>query len=168
MWCKSFYFKIPTNLIFFYPQILKMCDPILVTLIKKSPDNSQSSRENATPSSGTYPLSSISLQLGSTPLTIATYTVGQCSINSSQIVISPYTEDDGGPSTHVCHFFSTVKTVFQSIKTRGVLLGILVSVPPGSPVLTLFQTKKCHFSHPLFRPGLWEIMSSLLKNGNKK
>ena len=48
-------------------------------------------------------------------------------------------------------------------------------MPPGPPVLTLFQTKKCHFSHLLFRPGLWEswswsweIMSSLLKNGSKK
>ena len=73
------------------------------------------------------------------------------------------------------NFFSNVNTVFQSIKTRGILLGILLSVPPGPPVLTLFQTKKCHFSHSLFRPGLWEswswsweIMSSLLKNGNKK
>ena len=33
-----------------------MCDPILVTVIKMRPHNSQSSRENATPSSDTYPL----------------------------------------------------------------------------------------------------------------
>ena len=35
-----------------------MCDPVLVTLLKILPDYSQSSRENATPSSGTYPLAS--------------------------------------------------------------------------------------------------------------
>ena len=35
-----------------------MCDPILVTLLKMQPHNSQSSRENATPSSGTAPLAS--------------------------------------------------------------------------------------------------------------
>ena len=33
-----------------------MCDPILVTLLKMRPHYSQSSRENATPSSGTSPL----------------------------------------------------------------------------------------------------------------
>ena len=33
-----------------------MCDPILVTLMKKQPHYSQFSRENATPSSGTSPL----------------------------------------------------------------------------------------------------------------
>ena len=33
-----------------------MCDPILVTLTKMQPHNSQSSHENATPSSGTYTL----------------------------------------------------------------------------------------------------------------
>ena len=32
--------------------------PILVTLLKMQPHSSQSSRENATPSSGTYPLAS--------------------------------------------------------------------------------------------------------------
>ena len=36
----------------------KMCDPILVTLLKMRPHYSQSSRENATPSSGTSPLAS--------------------------------------------------------------------------------------------------------------
>ena len=36
----------------------KMCDPILVTLLKMRPHYSQSSRENATPSSGTCPLAS--------------------------------------------------------------------------------------------------------------
>ena len=35
-----------------------MCDPILVPLLKMRPHNSQSSRENATPSSGTSPLAS--------------------------------------------------------------------------------------------------------------
>ena len=35
-----------------------MCDPILVTLLKMRPHYSQSSRENATPSSGTFPLAS--------------------------------------------------------------------------------------------------------------
>ena len=36
----------------------KMCDPILVTLLKMPPHESQSSRENETPSSGTCPLAS--------------------------------------------------------------------------------------------------------------
>ena len=36
---------------FLTPKILKMCNPILVTLIKMQPHNSQSSRGNATPSS---------------------------------------------------------------------------------------------------------------------
>ena len=35
-----------------------MCDPILVTLLKMQPHYSQSSRENATPSSDTSPLAS--------------------------------------------------------------------------------------------------------------
>ena len=35
-----------------------MCDPILATLLKMPPHYSQSSRENATPSSGTCPLAS--------------------------------------------------------------------------------------------------------------
>ena len=35
-----------------------MCDPILVTLLKIQSHDSQSSRENATPSSGTSPLAS--------------------------------------------------------------------------------------------------------------
>ena len=41
-----------------YPKNPKMCDPILVTLLKMQPHYSQSSRENATPSSGTSPLAS--------------------------------------------------------------------------------------------------------------
>ena len=41
-----------------YPKNPKMCDPILVTLLKMRPHYSQSSRENATPSSGTSPLAS--------------------------------------------------------------------------------------------------------------
>ena len=65
------------------------------------------------------------------PPPITTYTVGYCSINSSQPVISPYTEDDGGPSTNVFNFFSNIKIVFQSVKTRGVLLELW----GGSPVL---------------------------------
>ena len=43
----------PRYLNFLTPQILKMGDLILLTLIKMQPQNSQSSRENATPSSGT-------------------------------------------------------------------------------------------------------------------
>ena len=39
-----------------YPKDQKMCDPILVTLFQMRPHDSQSSRENATPSSGTSPL----------------------------------------------------------------------------------------------------------------
>ena len=42
----------------FHPKNPKMCDPILVTLLKMRPHYSQSSRENATPSSGTSPLAS--------------------------------------------------------------------------------------------------------------
>ena len=38
------------------PKNPKLCDPILVTLLKMRPHYSQSSRENATPSSGTSPL----------------------------------------------------------------------------------------------------------------
>ena len=41
-----------------YPKNQKMCDPILVTLLKMRPHYNQSSRENATPSSGTSPLAS--------------------------------------------------------------------------------------------------------------
>ena len=40
------------------PQNSEMCDPILVTLLKMQPRYSQSTRENATPSSGTSPLAS--------------------------------------------------------------------------------------------------------------
>ena len=41
-----------------YPQNPKICDPILETLLKMRPHYSHSSRENATPSSGTSPLAS--------------------------------------------------------------------------------------------------------------
>ena len=41
-----------------YPKNAKMCDTILVTLLKMRPHYSQSSRENATSSSGTSPLAS--------------------------------------------------------------------------------------------------------------
>ena len=42
-----------------YPKISENdCDPILVTLLKMQPHYSQSSRENAAPSSGTSPLAS--------------------------------------------------------------------------------------------------------------
>ena len=41
-----------------YPRNQIMCDPILVTLLKMRPHYSQSSHENATPSSGTSPLAS--------------------------------------------------------------------------------------------------------------
>ena len=40
------------------PKNLKMCDPILVTLLKMQPYYRQSSRENVTSSSGTSPLAS--------------------------------------------------------------------------------------------------------------
>ena len=39
-----------------YPKNQKMCDPILVSVLKMRPHYSQSSRENSTPSSGTSPL----------------------------------------------------------------------------------------------------------------
>ena len=39
-----------------YPKHQKMCDPILVTLLKLLPHHSKSSCESATPSSGTSPL----------------------------------------------------------------------------------------------------------------
>ena len=41
-----------------YPKNQKLCDPILATPLKMRPRYSQSSRENATPSSGTSPLAS--------------------------------------------------------------------------------------------------------------
>ena len=41
-----------------YPKNPKMCDPIVVPLLKMRPHYSQSSSENATPSSGTSPLAS--------------------------------------------------------------------------------------------------------------
>ena len=41
-----------------YPKNQILCDPILVTLLKMRPHYSHSSRENATPSSGTSPLAS--------------------------------------------------------------------------------------------------------------
>ena len=40
------------------PKNPKMCDPILVTLLKRRPHYSQPSPQNATPSSGTFPLAS--------------------------------------------------------------------------------------------------------------
>ena len=40
------------------PKNLKMCDPILVTLLKMRPHYGQPSRKNSTPSSGTSPLAS--------------------------------------------------------------------------------------------------------------
>ena len=41
-----------------HPKNQKMCDPILVALLKMRPHDSQSSHENATPSSGLSPLAS--------------------------------------------------------------------------------------------------------------
>ena len=41
-----------------YPKNQKICELILVTLLKMQPHYSQSSRENVTPSSGTSPLAS--------------------------------------------------------------------------------------------------------------
>ena len=56
-------FMIPTKSISIYfffltPKIRKCAIPIRVTLLKMQPHSSQSSRENATPSSGTSPLAS--------------------------------------------------------------------------------------------------------------
>ena len=45
------------------PQNPKMCDPILVTLLKMQSQYSQSSHENVTPSSGTSPIASSHLLL---------------------------------------------------------------------------------------------------------
>ena len=53
---KSFYFEIPSYLNFVTLKLPKMCDPILLTVMKMQPHFSQSSRGNATPSSGTSPL----------------------------------------------------------------------------------------------------------------
>ena len=50
---ESSHFWIPT-----YPKNLKICDPILVTLLKTRPHYCHSSRENATPSRGTSPIAS--------------------------------------------------------------------------------------------------------------
>ena len=41
-----------------YPKNQKICDPILVTLVKIRPHYSQSSPKNATPSSSTSPIAS--------------------------------------------------------------------------------------------------------------
>ena len=41
-----------------YAKNQKMCNPILVTLLKKRPHYSQSSHKNVTPSGGTSPLAS--------------------------------------------------------------------------------------------------------------
>ena len=41
-----------------YPKTQKMYDPILVILLEMRPHDSQTSRENATPYSGTSPLAS--------------------------------------------------------------------------------------------------------------
>ena len=41
-----------------YPKNQKICDLIVVTLLKMPPHDSRSSREKATPSSGTPPLAS--------------------------------------------------------------------------------------------------------------
>ena len=37
LWCKSFYFKVPTYRNFLTPKILKKCDPILVTRFPRNP-----------------------------------------------------------------------------------------------------------------------------------
>ena len=61
---RSSYFLIPNYQNFLTPNILEMCKPILVALLKMQPHYSQSSRENVTLSSGHI---SISLLLGGTP-----------------------------------------------------------------------------------------------------
>ena len=52
------YFESLLNNRIFLPKNPKICDPILVTLLKMQAQSSQSSRENATPPSGTSPLAS--------------------------------------------------------------------------------------------------------------
>ena len=54
---ESSYFENPVYQNFLIPEIPKMCDSILVTLLKIQPHYSQSSWENATPSSGHIPIS---------------------------------------------------------------------------------------------------------------
>ena len=47
---------------------------------------------------------------------------------------------------------------------EGAFLGILGGgVPPGSPNPDLISDQKMSFFTPIFRPGLLEIMSSLLR-----
>ena len=53
---QSSYFQIPAYQNFLISKLPKICDPILVTLLKMLPHYSQSSCENATPSSGTSPV----------------------------------------------------------------------------------------------------------------
>ena len=50
------YFLIPYLPEYSHPQIPKICDPILVTLLKMQPHYSQYNGENTTPSNGTSPL----------------------------------------------------------------------------------------------------------------
>ena len=70
----------------YLPQNLKICDPILVNLLKMRPHYSHSSRENATPSSGTSPLASckgVPPPPGSFPYAVLVAECGQgCEIRS--------------------------------------------------------------------------------------
>ena len=64
-----------------------MCDPILVTLLKMQPHYSQSSRENATPSSGTSPVASYKEVSPRGP---------QLSMNNRVVIISVEGDNDQG------------------------------------------------------------------------
>ena len=54
--------------------------------------------------------------------------------------------------------------LFLGKKNRGLLLGIFRGrMPPGSPNPDPISGEKMSFFAPFFRPGLYEIMSSLLR-----
>ena len=58
--------------------------------------------------------------------------------------------------------FPTLKQSFKVLKPGGVLLGILVSVPPASSELTLFQTKKMSFFTPAIQT--WPLRNYVIIN----
>ena len=72
---------------FSYPKNPKMCHPIQVTLLKMPPHSSQSSRENATPSSGTPPLASYKEVPPPPPPRELTELTGYCELSSN---LTPY------------------------------------------------------------------------------
>ena len=71
------------------PKNPKMCDPILVTLLKMRPHYSQSSRENATPSSGTSPLASYKeVPPPPPPVNSAAFCIRICTVPCKQVTQS--------------------------------------------------------------------------------